>query len=111
MNNMCRSIINEQLASRSRPGFFRFAELLTYLERNYMEKMTIDDLANQVAMSRSSFMRNFKRTVGLSPIDYINRIRIESARALLEDSTYNITEIAQVFGFEDSNYFSRVFGK
>ena len=47
----------------------------------------------------------------MSPISYINKIRIEKAAALFKNSDRSITEIAMEVGFDDSNYFSRIFKK
>lgn len=89
----------------------RFNKLIKYIEDNYTEQLTIETLASIANMSSYHFCRLFKQTTGKSAIDYINSLRIEKAVLLLQQGDYNITEIALACGFNDTNYFSRLFKK
>lgn len=89
----------------------RINPILDHIEINSSQKMTIDELANMVNMSRYHFCRVFKETTSKSPNDYINQIRINKAEHLLKNSTLNVTEVAMETGFNDLNYFSRLFKK
>ena len=60
-------------------------------------------------MSRSNLMRVFRAATGQSPIEYLLRLRIQKAMALLRNTDLTITEIAMEVGFNDSNYFTRQF--
>lgn len=62
-------------------------------------------------MSVSWFIRNFKEYIGTTPMQYIVSIRITNAQALLETTTYSITEIGHIVGYENPLYFSRIFHK
>jgi two-component system response regulator YesN len=53
----------------------------------------------------------FKRESGLSFSEYLNKVRIEKAKELLKDPKFNITEVAFEVGYEDSQYFCRIFKK
>ncbi len=62
-------------------------------------------------MSTSWFIRNFKLYTGSTPLNYILNIRISNAQSLLENTKYNITEIAAITGYDNPLYFSRLFKK
>ena len=49
--------------------------------------------------------------VGVSPLEYVHRLRLEEAYRLLSDSSRNVSEVAMEVGFDDANYFSRLFRK
>ena len=89
----------------------RFRRVSDFLDAHYAEKISLDRLAAMVGMSKYHFCRLFNRLTGRPPGDYINRLRVDKAVALLKESESNITEIALACGFNDSNYFSRVFKK
>ena len=65
--------------------------------------------ASMCHLSESYFYHVFKRSMGLSPVEYRNRIRITNACSLLESTTASVDEIAALVGFETPFYFSRVF--
>jgi len=89
----------------------RFNEVLKYIENNYNEKITIDQLCSMANVSRYYFCRLFKSITDKSLGEYLNQLRINKAEALLKNSDVNITEAALACGFEDVNYFSRLFRK
>ena len=62
-------------------------------------------------MSVSLFIRNFKEYTGSTPLQYIVSIRITNAQRLLETTTYTVTEIGHIVGYENPLYFSRIFHK
>lgn len=80
-----------------------------YIEQNYKKKLTIDEIANSVFLSPSHFSHMFKQEVGISPINYLNRFRIDKAKELLEKSSPNVTEIAYNVGFQSLPHFNRIF--
>lgn len=84
---------------------------LTYLDAHYKEDISLDLLAATAAMSPQHFCRLFKKLTGRRPMDYINLLRVNKAATLLNDQKLNISEIAAEVGFNDTNYFSRVFKK
>ncbi len=89
----------------------RFQQVSDFLNAHYAEKISLDRLATVANMSKYHFCRLFSQLTGRSPGDYVNRLRIDKALALLKESDLNITEIAFACGFNDSNYFCRVFRK
>lgn len=89
----------------------RFNSILEYVENNYTGRITIDQLCDMAHISRFYFCRVFKSITGKSLGEYLNQLRINKAEALLKDGGVNITEAAISCGFDDINYFSRVFKK
>jgi len=85
---------------------------IDYMEKNYTEPATISLLAKKAYMSESHFRCGFKKITGLSPIDFLIRLRIEKAAEMITNHiNFNVTEIAIRNGFENSAYFSRQFKK
>jgi len=71
----------------------------------------VDLLADKAGMSRRTFERRFKNATGDSPLRYLQRIRIENAKQLLEKGGKTFDEITYLVGYEDSSTFSRIFKK
>lgn len=82
---------------------------IEFIQRNFSSKITIDELSKVACMSRSSFIRHFKKIVNLSPFEYIHTYRIQQAKIMLRESDGSIAEIAQSCGFCDSAHFIRMF--
>ena len=85
--------------------------ILKYIENNYMNKITIEDMAAEVGLSQSHFMKYFKNTMGTSFIDYLNDYRLTMASRLLISSDSSILDIASEVGFDNLSYFNRSFKK
>ena len=83
--------------------------LKKYIDEHYSEKITKEDLANIAFCSVSNLYRIFQNSFHLSPHNYINKIRLEKACVLLENSNHSITEISALIGFDDPVYFSKLF--
>lgn len=82
-----------------------------YFNEHYSEDISIDEYAQNNHVSVSWFIRNFKQCTGSTPMQYILSKRIYNAEILLHDSTYNVTEIAEIVGYDNPLYFSRIFKK
>lgn len=89
---------------------WRLKLVFNYIETHYNEKIQLENLAQMANVSLYHFCHIFKELTGYTTTDYINCLRIDKAAALM-DSNMNITEIALEVGFNDINYFSRVFKK
>ncbi len=85
------------------------AEAMAYIEQNMKEDMRIEILASRAYMSPSYFRKLFKEVTGLTPIEYINSLRISKARQLLEGGSCSVTEAGEAVGVNDLNYFSKIF--
>lgn len=90
---------------------YQLRPVLKYVDQHYTQKITLTELASMSNMSRHHFCRLFKSITGKPPIEYVNHLRINAAIKLLREGHLNISEIALTVGFNDSNYFSRLFKK
>jgi AraC-like DNA-binding protein len=87
----------------------RVAKAVEYIGKNFREKITVDELARAAAMSKRSFYRLFRQTLGLTPNAHLKQVRLTQASEKLRLTEDTITEICYDCGFMDSNYFSREF--
>ncbi|GFN29987.1 AraC family transcriptional regulator [Paenibacillus xylaniclasticus] len=87
----------------------RFKELLTFLDTNYMERITVEQAASIVHMSPYHFCRLFKKMTGQTFVQYTNLNRINKAEHLLRSSSMSITDIAAEVGCSSINSFSKLF--
>lgn len=85
------------------------AHVQAYLAKHFGSALTIADLAAVAGLGERTFNRRFKRATGQVPLDYLNTLRLRTARELLQQSNLAISEIAQTCGVPDPNYFSRLF--
>lgn len=87
----------------------RLNTVIEYISTNYGEKITTSQLASMLYLSEPHFCRFFKSAVGKSATEYINQYRVEKAAILLANTSESIGRVGSIVGFEDINYFSRVF--
>lgn len=82
-----------------------------YIQKHLSSDMlSVSALAHEFAMSESTLLRQLKRLTGLSPVQYIQEMRLDEARRLLESRRYNsIAQLASKVGYEDARSFSRSF--
>lgn len=81
----------------------------SFIESNYMNKLTVQQLANLMNLERTYFSAAFKKSEGISPQKYLNQHRLLQASKLLTSSNYNVSQIADLCGFSDAFSFSRAF--
>ncbi len=82
---------------------------MAYIHENYARTVTRAQLARHVNVSDGHLARCFRQETGLTPMDYLNRYRINQSQNMLASSRQSITAIALACGFSNVNYFSRVF--
>ncbi len=85
--------------------------VLTYIKENYKEKMYIQDLARQVNMNAQYFCRFFKKSIGRSPMEYINEYRLKQSLRLLKETDLPVTEVCLECGYNNLGNFLRSFKK
>lgn len=88
-----------------------YQKVLLYVKEHHTEDLTSEDICRHFSCSRSYLSHQFKKNCDMSIREYINQLRIEDAKTLLTNSKLNVTEISIVVGFNDSNYFSKIFKK
>lgn len=86
-------------------------EVIAYMESNFSQELTTDQLAARFGYSTAHFCRKFKQTTWLSPMNYLRIYRLEEAAKRLGRGGENISTVALACGFPDSNYFTRCFKK
>ncbi len=82
-----------------------------YIKENLAEKLTLEDAAEHVSLSKSYFCRILKDELGYTFTEYVNHLRVERAKLYLRDNTMSIADIAYAVGFDDQSYFTRIFKK
>lgn len=82
-----------------------------YIEKNYEHKLNIDEIASKVNVSGRSFLRRFKKATSNTPLEYIQRVKIEAAKKKLESTTLNINEVMYDIGYNDEKAFRNTFRK
>lgn len=82
-----------------------------YFNEHYSAEINIEEYAKSRHFSTCWFIRNFKQIVKVTPMQYILSLRMMNAQNLLENTEYNITEIAEAVGYDNPLYFSRLFHK
>jgi AraC-like DNA-binding protein len=104
--------ITRLLKKTSHPYFSSLClEVKKYIKENYRQELTLTDLANLVYVSPYHLAHLFKEEVGLPPIQYMIKCRIEEAKRLLVHSNLSVREIASLIGYENANYFNLLFKK
>ncbi|THF81635.1 AraC family transcriptional regulator [Cohnella fermenti] len=86
-------------------------DVVSYIQRFYMEPHTVDSLAARCGMNAKRFSYLFNKYTGMFPIDYLIRHRLDRAKQLLATSDCAILQVAGSVGYADTHYFSRLFKK
>ncbi len=89
----------------------RLQAALDWISRNYASIFRVEDLARHAHVSGSRFAHLFREATGISPMKYVERIRINKARELLAATNWSIKKIANEIGYGDPLYFSRIFSR
>jgi YesN/AraC family two-component response regulator len=100
----------------------RAKQIMLSIDRRFMDKLmelmeknmdngdlTIDDLVNELTVSRSVFFKKLKALTGLAPIEFIKEVRIKRAVQLIETGEFTMSQITYMVGINDPRYFSRCF--
>jgi len=86
-------------------------EVLSIIHERPQERLTIESLAKETAMSRTKLLNKFSKVVGISPIQYLTNWRIDLSKQLLSSTDLSIFEISSSVGYESEASFGRVFKK
>lgn len=89
----------------------RLIDALNYIQSNIDKEIKVDELASLVCLTKPHLIRLFSKTLGNSPLQYINKKKVERAQQLLITEDCSIQEIAYRLGFNDPSYFIRLFKK
>ena len=89
----------------------RLNRALGYLRQHFAEALCVKDMADQAAMSLSSFHRHFRAVTAMSPLQYQKQIRLQEARALLMAGTDDVASVGLSVGYESPSQFSREYAR
>lgn len=87
----------------------RIRTAIDFIDNHYAEEIHVDEVAEAVFVSKFYLCKLFKKNLGQTVIQYVHDVRLGHARKLLEESDYSISQIASMVGFNDFNYFSRIY--
>ena len=82
-----------------------------FIETNFKLKHSLQNLSDIAGMSERSFLRRFKNATGNTPIQYIQRVKIEQSKKMLEEENKTFEEISRELGYEDISSFRKLFKK
>lgn len=82
-----------------------------FIEGNFHQKITVDDLASRFSLSRRNLERRFKRATSNTVVEYIQRVKIEAAKMSLESTRENVNEVMYKVGYTDTKAFRTTFKK
>ena len=98
-------------AEKEADGTNYASEVKMYIEDNYTKKISLDYISQKFYLSKESILKKFKAAYGIGIYEYVMQLRMEKAKYLLANYNYQIQEVSDKVGFNDSNYFSKAFKK
>ncbi|MGC4102457.1 GlxA family transcriptional regulator [Ferruginibacter sp.] len=118
----CSKIFQIDMDRTSQSPFFIFqaqknhgdemiCEAQNYIEENLSEKISFEELASKLATSRRTFDRRFIKATGNTPVEYLQRVKVEVAKSTLEKGRKNVNEVMDEVGYSDDKAFREVFRK
>ena len=107
---MCENT-QQNYDSRKKSGGSQIAEALDYVRIEYAQPMKVEDLANVCHMSETHFRRVFEAYMNMSPMDYINLVRVQRACDIMKKTDDSMDVVAQKAGFTTTSTFNRNFKK
>lgn len=87
----------------------RIKKMLSYIQNNYSEPLSCAVIAQSAMISESECLRCFRSTIGIAPIQYLKRFRIQKAADFLAESSLSVSEVAERCGFMEMSYFAKSF--
>ena len=84
-------------------------DILEFMERNYMNDISMEEIANYTGRSLSTFKRDFKKCSALSPREWLIRRRLEAAHGLIRKGGRKVSEICFEVGFKNLSHFSKIY--
>lgn len=87
----------------------RILTMMSYIQENFAEKLTLEEIADSAAVSTRECLRCFRAAIHQSPMEYLIEYRVQRAKKLLETTDLSITDIALGCGFNSNSYFTKLF--
>ena len=109
---IAQTIINKLLYKQNCPSYSPLTQkILKLLQNNVCKKISLEEISKQMYFSATYCQNIFKHDTGKSILQYFNNLKVEEAKALMIQGELSLAKIAEKLGFEDYNYFSRLFKK
>ncbi len=86
-------------------------EIKNYIDKNYFKEIKISTFTDKFYLSREYLMKLFKHEFGFGIYEYVQKVRMEKAKELLNDDSVKIQNVSQILGYSEHNYFSKAFKK
>ena len=86
-------------------------KIIKYIKKHFNKALTIEEIENHCRYSRFYISRVFKEITGVTIMSYLNQVRTQKAKSLLQNSNLNISEVASQCGFISQSYFGKIFKK
>lgn len=109
LDYLSRAMAKSDIVPPNKLRDFYIKEAISYLENNYQEDITVEDIAKSIGLNRSYFGKIFKQEVGKSPQSFIINYRMAKATEMLQFTTLPVSEIATSVGYPNQMNFSRTF--
>ena len=106
---LCKNFVFEKSKRGDRFQSDSIIKALEFLNNNFKEALSLDDVAKHAGMSKYHFVREFKKYTGHTVVKYINILRCEYAKRLLRSTELSVGDIASGCGYENQSYFSKIF--
>jgi len=111
MRSLMESCILSAEWNRTQKQNRTIEKAIAYMQTNYAQDISLEDAAKSVQMNPSYFSSYFKLETGSSFVEYLTGLRMEKAKTLMMDAQLRLYEIAQMVGYQEVKYFSRLFKK
>lgn len=106
---LTRSSKSDKLVQSSRMSDYYIKEAIHYIEQNFQNNISIEDIASVCGINRSYFGKIFRNSIGRSPQEFLMNYRMAKAAELLKLTSLSIAEIGSAVGYENQLHFSRAF--
>lgn len=106
---LCRALAAPSLSRERVPVTAGVEKVMSYMEAHHHERITGQMLAEQLGLSTNYFGAYFKAHTGMTPVEYLTRVRLSHAAELLKSTREKVKTIARNTGFSSPEYFTRVF--
>ncbi len=111
LTEIMKTSLKEEMGDKLSKSEYGLSDILEYLEQNYKQKISLDELSERFYINKFYLTRIFKERYGVSILSYVNSLKITNAKQLLRFSDKTVEAISFECGFSDANYFSRTFKK
>ncbi|MDQ8734143.1 helix-turn-helix domain-containing protein [Paenibacillus sp. LHD-38] len=106
LQRLSQAIVQRQAQEKT-----KMSDIASFIDQHYRDELSLQDIAKRFFVSREYVSRKFKQEYGINITDYITGIRIDKAKLLMVNPNLRVAKIAEMVGFHDEKYFSKVFKK